>query len=536
LKISLELDATRAARRVISKEGGSLTAVGEDGSTYKLTIPQDALVGDETIILTPVKTMSGLPGGVTLAAGVQMAPEGLLLLKPASLTVEAKSPAAPNQELPFGWSRQGDGVHAQFVAVQPKVPTFTITHFSGVAVASASASAAEPIVKGQALPCGSQMFAGFGELVRRARYAELTGTATPEQMASLAKAFIDASRRYLDDAVKPVVKQAETDDLLVPCAAAALFSWDHAAQAFLGDAFESEFAAEVQQVRHSLWKGVANAFGASYDRCMRNESPLFQLGRMIGAARQLEMMGMSELAPADAVEKIQSCGRRFDYRVEVETEIENVYNEQAQGADVASSKTTLSARGIVATYNEKRSQKDMPMFFSKTVPAEATVSIVPRHPCPDEARVQTGSSIAVTVRPILNPRVGELRCEGGKAKCDTTDVNPGVLVELAPQVVENIIVHLYTGGRCASAPDTMEFMMFEMGRSSIGSDEPFQVRGDQGSATVVRHGTRVRRMPVNVPAQILAMSPGMKDYVEIDTPAIKLATERTRVTIQARGR
>jgi hypothetical protein len=533
LKVSLELDGTRAAHRVISKEGGSLTAVGEDGSTYKLTIPENALVGDENIILTPVKAISGLPGGVTLAAGVQMAPEGLLLLKPATLTVEAKRPAAPNQELPFGWSREGDGVHAQFVAVQPTIPTFTITHFSGVAVASASASAADSIVKGQALPCGSQMFADFGEHVRRARYAALTGASTPEEMESLAKAFIDASRRYLNDSVKPVVKQAGTDDLLLPCAAAALYSWEHAAQTFLGEAFDPAFAVEVEPIRQSLWKGAANAFGASYDRCMRNESPLFQLGRMIGAARQLEMVGMSELVPADAVEKIQACGRRFDYRVDVETEIENVYNEQAQGADVASSKTKLSARGIVAKYDEQRSQKDMPLFSARAVPAEATVSIVPRHPCPDEARMQPGSSMGVTIRPILNTRVGELRCEGGKAKCDNTDVNPGALVELAPQAVENIIVHLYTGSRCASAPDTMEFMMFEMGRSSIGSDEPFQVRGDQGSVTVVRHGTRKRRMPVNVPPQILAMTRGMKDYVEIDTPAIKTATERTRMTIQA---
>jgi len=29
-----------------------------------------------------------------------------------------------------------------------------------------------------------------------------------------------------DEAVKPVVKQAETNDLLLPCAAAALFSWE----------------------------------------------------------------------------------------------------------------------------------------------------------------------------------------------------------------------------------------------------------------------------------------------------------------------
>jgi hypothetical protein len=43
-------------------------------------------------------------------------------------------------------------------------------------------------------------------------------------------------------------------------------------------------------------------------------------------------------------------------------------------------------------------------------------------------------------------------------------------------------------------------------------------------------------VPVDVPPQILAMKPGMKDYVEVRTPAIRQAIDRTRVSIQPQQR
>jgi hypothetical protein len=536
LDVGIQLDAPRAVRRVLSRDGGTLTATADDGSTFTLTIPEDALVGREEIILTPVSGMTGLPDGVTLAAGVQMAPEGLLLLQPATLTIAPANRVAADQEVAFGWTRDGRGVHAQVPALEPRVPTFQVTHFSGAGVAAGSAGAAGPIVRGRPLSCAGQFFGELAELMRRARQAALTGTATGSEAASLGEAFIRISRRYLQTVLEPVVKQAETDDLLLPCAAAAVSSWEHQAQLLLGDSFEATFGEAARALQQSLFRGVAASFETSYERCMRNESPLFQLGRMIGAARQLQLSSMGDLLPADHVQKILSCGRGFDYRVDVETEVENVYNNQGQGSDIASSKTTIKASGIVAKFDEKRSAADVPIFTAAPVNADATATIVPRNPCPDEVRVEPGSKLGVTVEPILNPRIGQLRCERGKATCDATDTNPGVLVHLAPQVIESAFLHTYTGGRCDDVGDWNEFMMFFTGRMSAGADEPFQVRGEQDSSAVVRHGTRKRRQYIDVAPEILKMNPAMKNYAEIDTPSIKTATDRTRVSIQVQRR
>ena len=535
VNVTLQVDETRAARGVLSTQGGSITATGADGSTFTLTIPSDALLGEEEIILTPLTGMSGLPDGVTLAAGVQLAPDGLLLLKPGILTIEPKQPVPPDRELPVGWARRGERIHAPLVEPKPGVATFPITHFSGAAITSASSPAAASSLDAPPAPCSGQYFSGFGAMIRRARVDALMGRGSAD-LSTIADKFIENSNRYLKNVLIPIAKQAEKDDLLLPCAASAVFAWERQAQVFLGPSFEQSLGESARALRDSIWRGFVNLFNKSVERCQRGESPLFQLGRMSSSARMLTMMGEAALLPADNVQKILTCARAFTYHANVESEVENVYNEQGQGALIESSKTRVTAQGIVAEYDAASSGPETPVFTGKPVTAEATVSITPRKSCPDKARVEPGSTVAVTIKPIINVRVGQLKCQAGKARCDATDTNPGVLVVVMPHVVESTFQHTYSSGKCTPDVGWNEFMMLWTGRNSVGSEQPFQVRGERDTASVVRYGTSVRRMPINIAPQLIAMNPGMKDYVEINTPAIKQAIERTKVSIEVKRR
>ena len=100
------------------------------------------------------------------------------------------------------------------------------------------------------------------------------------------------------------------------------------------------------------------------------------------------------------------------------------------------------------------------------MPAQATVSAVWRNRCPNRVRVEPGSTVAAVVTPILNPRVGRLLCQGGKPKCEPTNLDPGAMVELAPHVVESTYLHTETGSGCEPANYWSEFMMFSMGGES----------------------------------------------------------------------
>ena len=536
LDIEPALDTDRTVRRVLSSEGGSLQTSAADGSTFVLTIPPNALLDEEEIALTPVSNISGLPPGVTLAAAVQMSPDGLMLFEPAVLTIQPARSVPADQEITFGWSGRGEAMHAYPVSPRSKTAEFHLMHFSGAGVAAGSASAAQPIVKAPAAPCNDLIFSRVEELLRRARLATLRNEDV--RMEDFVAAYAAASRTYLDEVLKPLVSEAARDEAIFPCVVQNYIAWYRSGQLYMGaDAFSDQQGSEAQALGDALWRApLSNVFEKSYSRCMKGESPVFQSASMGSLLRHLAMMGQEDLTPPRGLERFLECSQQVTFLVDVESQMSNVYNVQGQGADVASSVTRLEARGIVASYDEARSRREKrPVYTGNPVPAKATVSVVWRNRCPNQARVEPGASLGVVVKPIVNPRVGQLRCEGGKPRCQPSNMNPGAMVGLAPIVTESTYLHTETGsGQCIPANYWNEFMMFSMGGMSVGSDSPFQVPGT--GAQIVRRGASVRRVPVNVLPQIRAMHPKMKDYVEISTPAIETAVEQTRVTITTKRR
>jgi len=130
--VEVHTDAGRAISKVISPAGGSLSAVAADGTQFTLTLPPGALVSDEEVTLTPVAAIDRLPLSGGLSAGVQLAPDGLLLFQAATLVIDLPVPISPDEEITFAWRGTGD----EFFLYPPKPLntssiTLTLTHFSG---------------------------------------------------------------------------------------------------------------------------------------------------------------------------------------------------------------------------------------------------------------------------------------------------------------------------------------------------------------------------------------------------------------------
>ena len=133
-KITLQLDPARSDTSQVSPEaGGFLFTTAADGTSYSLSIPPGALASPLEITMTPVVGIQGLPGA-GFAGGVQMGPDGLALLSPATLTIQ---PAAgvPERASLFGWFGTGNDFHLE--PHQAGTPLeLSITHFSGAGASS----------------------------------------------------------------------------------------------------------------------------------------------------------------------------------------------------------------------------------------------------------------------------------------------------------------------------------------------------------------------------------------------------------------
>ncbi|HKF56338.1 MAG TPA: hypothetical protein VKJ45_12865 [Blastocatellia bacterium] len=133
-------DTARAVSAIVTSDGGALTATAANGAVFTLTIPAGAIPDEETIRMTPIASIPDLPfsGGLAGAGAVQLEPEGLLLLKAATLVVQPSSPLPLDQQCPFSWHQAGDDFHLFPLTLDPGTITMQLTHFSGYGTGSGS--------------------------------------------------------------------------------------------------------------------------------------------------------------------------------------------------------------------------------------------------------------------------------------------------------------------------------------------------------------------------------------------------------------
>src|SRR5262249_54825160 len=129
------LDASRKASASIGPAGGTLTVTDAKGNRFTLTIPVQALVSRQTIVMTAVTAATGF-SGPGFVAGVQMEPDGLALLKPALLKIDMASPL-PDGVWPIGWRGDTPGIHLNLVLPRPDSLTLVLHHFSGAGMGGA---------------------------------------------------------------------------------------------------------------------------------------------------------------------------------------------------------------------------------------------------------------------------------------------------------------------------------------------------------------------------------------------------------------
>lgn len=136
LTLMATTDAERSATEVIGSEGGTISATGEDGTTYTLTVPEGSLPLAIPITMSPLTSLTGFPAEATPthSLGINLAPEGLELANPATLEIQPSTPIPDNGA--FGLSYRETGSEAGFhLFERPSTGiTMQVDHFSGHAV------------------------------------------------------------------------------------------------------------------------------------------------------------------------------------------------------------------------------------------------------------------------------------------------------------------------------------------------------------------------------------------------------------------
>jgi hypothetical protein len=202
LAVTVECDTTVTA--TIPLEGGEMVATGADGTVYTLTIPDDALLAETTVSMTPVAAVAGLPTSGEVTYAVQLEPSGLELFDFATLTIEPVDELSIDEQIPFGYEGSGEGMFVALPAIDDPGITIRILHFSGYGVTKGLLADLEPYRKRLGGDAQARLESQTAlELARLRQLAQQGKDDDPASQAAFLNYFFDALERFTNEVIAP---------------------------------------------------------------------------------------------------------------------------------------------------------------------------------------------------------------------------------------------------------------------------------------------------------------------------------------------
>lgn len=330
------LDEASAASSRMGRGGGMLMTSGADGTSYRLVIPEGALLEEEDITMTPIASLEGLPFAAGLTAGVDLGPDGLQLLKPAILTIDPPGELGPSQT-PFGYHGNGQGLYLQ----PPTKGTgewssgtmdLALTHFSGAG--TASATSAEKAAQRARVPSSPRDRAHqrLGDLTASQRGCALGGScgSSDAERAELLDIFHDWHTDLSTEIDSALGDPARLEEAL-----SAALDFSRAVQLY---GLDDEFAAETAGLASRVHDLVAAIFDREFKRCADGDFSAVE--SMTGTARAAELVGMDGDPRVQLGSAIEKC---LTFEVDLDINLTRSFRQSSTAAELTN--TRVAARG-----------------------------------------------------------------------------------------------------------------------------------------------------------------------------------------------
>jgi len=284
LEVDVALDLARSKTATIPLEGGTLEATAADGTRYALTIPADALLEHVAVTMTPVVDVAGSPVSGAATLGVQLAPEGLRLFRPATLTVQPPG-GAEVEAMAFAYRGDGSGFHGYPLAPDPSSLSLGLLHFSGyVVVLGPALEMSTPYEELAPADWEGEIEHALQELLRAEREAQLRGEPGDPDFAEKLEFLL---RTYFEKVIEPLLPQIASDCAAVKQHAAKVIAWARQTQLFgMGDNFQPETDA--------IWSSVVSGLEDCWDDAVKpciDPNDDAQVAEAASIARQLALLG-----------------------------------------------------------------------------------------------------------------------------------------------------------------------------------------------------------------------------------------------------
>jgi hypothetical protein len=207
-------DESATVGKPIHRDGGVLTATGQDGTVYTLTIPPNAVLSPTYITMTPLDEVLPFPLSQGLVAGVLLEPAGLQLMDQAELRMQAPSPVDPAEFIAFNAKSTGiDFAWRPWTIENGNEIVLQLSHFS----IHGGGRGTPGEMEGQPDPCDplAKIRHQGGILLNASARAQKQGDEEASQI--LLDTLAELIENFYNEKIIPAFKKAKSNRDLLPC-------------------------------------------------------------------------------------------------------------------------------------------------------------------------------------------------------------------------------------------------------------------------------------------------------------------------------
>ena len=333
ITVSVSADTKAAVSGAISSSaGGSLKATGANGVQYVLHFPPGAVAGDETVSMTPVSAVHGSPLG-NLVGAVAIAPDGMELVKPATLTLLTSEPVSPQQDAGFAAGSGGKDFGLYLLSAPGKAPAPGKTPaLAGDDAGGTSMSVSVLSTYGVSSATNAQVSTALANppFTTEAQFQQLLVAAIRDGQVDTIDSLLAA---YFTQVVTPLVNQGLKDYTQMDVAVETLLDWANTVES-LGYGTDSKTAAYFRKYLPLLTELLVYEAQKVYEHCKANRD-LGDLRQLLLGQRQAAGLGVDLGSLSDAA---QRCGH---FQLEVTSDLKDMGGNVTFLADL-SAKIDLS--------------------------------------------------------------------------------------------------------------------------------------------------------------------------------------------------
>jgi hypothetical protein len=459
VSVRVTRDAARAVSQSVKTGGGKLETTDARGNRFVLDIPANALLSEETVTLTPVDALAGLPLSGGLVAGVELAPAGLRLFREATLTVVPAAPVPPLEEVTFAYRGEGRGVHLYPLARDHTRTAFHVFEFGGFGVGRDSTPTNEankgPVVEhvhggglqGQAL-CDYELDSHekLAVLLARERQHQLLGTPGVPDLDAKLLAALD---KYYDLAIGPNLADAEQDMFFSSCLYGRALSWSRQMQLLFGEPDEGD--TRQQLIFESMARARNNFIRRLHDRCLNGgEVSAFVLQDMLSLERQNQLLG----TPGDVTfEQMMRCVQ-VEFEVDFDATVRTYDEGHGGNTHLAQTRHRVRAERVRMQLHHTGQgfAIDAPMHY-------VSMSYTPQsHSCARLEKIP-GGQLFVNVEPRLtlvrDEAPGDCGCQRAKGPEQEVSTRSRAKIIVNPRAHEKHFPSVQVPNGCVTSPDAL---------------------------------------------------------------------------------